>query len=74
MTLVKLNHPILRNNAPEMHNLFHEIFIGLPKHDFSLQLDSKSALVNISEDEKSFDLTFSVAEFKKEEFQIEIKD
>lgn len=30
--------------------------------------------MNISEDEKSFDLTFSVAEFKKEEFQIEIKD
>jgi len=30
--------------------------------------------VNISEDEKSFDLTFSVAEFKKEDFQIEIKD
>ena len=74
MTLVKSNHPMLRSNANEMRNQFHDFFLGLANLDFSLQLNAKSALVNISEDEKSFDLTFSVAEFKKEDFQIEIKD
>lgn len=74
MTLVKFNRPVLRNNSPSMRNLFNEFFEGLPYHDFSLQSNAKSALVNISEDEKSYDLTFSVPGFKKEEFQIEIED
>jgi HSP20 family protein len=74
MTLVKFNRPVVRNNSPIMRNLFNEFFEGLPYQDFNLQSNAKSALVNISEDEKSYDLTFSVPGFKKEEFKIEIED
>lgn len=75
MTLVKLNNLDTRNIDPWIHGIFDSLF-----NDSSTlsNFNSKSSSisrpsVNISEDEKAFEIELAAPGFKKEEFKINLE-
>jgi len=74
MTLVKLNNLNTRSIDPWINGIFDSIF-----HDssslssFNTRSTSSRPSVNISENEKEFDIEMAVPGFKKEDFKINLE-